>query len=443
MTGRVAAYFEARRLAAAGGWRRTDALVRAVSCGLGLLLVGLVLHRLELVLLGLPLVLGLLLTAPPSGTPSITARPLREDPDVDREEVVAVTVDAGEGAVFTAVRMPVLNRPDTGPVHLVPATATEVRTRMVWHTWGEATYLRPDHLFASHDGLYVYGPVVGESARHTVLPPVEALPPGPLPPRAAGLVGAHRSARPGDGTELRDIRPFRPGDRLRRIDWRVSLRAEAAGTRSLHVREHHAEADADLLLALDTRLDVGPLVGEWNTAPTDAQVRPGGSLDLGVRAVSTLAATFLRHGDRVGLIDLGHPRAGVHLGSGHRQLQRIRHQLVHATRGSTVEDPVLNHALVPKGATLVVLSPFLDDRLVEQTTRLARTGRLVVAVDLLPADLTPDATTPWGDAVLAVLRAEHRLRRNALTAHGVLVRTWSTSAEIATLLRAARRRRTA
>ncbi len=448
---RAAAWFRGRGAARTEGWRRTDALVRAVVCGLGLMVVGLVVHRVELVLIGLPLVIGLLLAKPPAGTPRVVTRPAPEfvDPghDAGHDRTAAVTVTPGEGAVFAALRMPLSETPGVGPVHLLPATSGEVRTRLGWNVWGHGIYLRPDYLFASHDGLHVFGPVVGVTAHRTVLPPIEPLPPGPLPPRAAGLVGAHRSARPGDGMELRDVRPFQSGDRLRRIDWRVSLRAAAAvdgtlGPGTLHVRERHAEADADLLLALDTRLDVAAAVAEWNARPAGSDVRQGGSLDTGVRAAGSLAAAFLRHGDRVGLVDLGHPRAGVPVGSGRRQLDRIRHQLVHAARGVAGSgDPVLNQAQVPPGATVVVLSPFLDDQLVELVLRVARRGRLVVAVDLLPAGLEPDTSTPWGPAVLSVLRAEHRVRLRALEEHGVLVVPWDGGGQVAALLRLARRRR--
>jgi uncharacterized protein (DUF58 family) len=247
--------------------------------------------------------------------------------------------------------------------------------------------------------------------------------------------------------ELRDIRPFQAGDRLRRVDWRVTLRASAAtgglltpGT--LHVRERHAEADADLILALDTRLDVGREVVEWNVRPVGADVRQGGSLDLGVRAASSMAAAYLRHGDRVGLIDLGHPRGGVPAGPGRRQLQRIRHQLVHAAhRVAGSGDPVLSDAQVPPGATVVVLSPFLDDPLVDLTVRLTRRGRLVLAVDLLPTELVPDGTTPWGVPVLSIVRAEHRMRLRALEAHGVVVVPWDGGGQVAAVLRRVRGRR--
>jgi uncharacterized protein (DUF58 family) len=440
-------WFRARRAVRTQGWRRTDALVRAVVCGLGLVTVGLLFHRLELVLIGLPLVIGLLLAPAPAGEPTVVSRPHAETVDAAMDATVAVTVAPGEGAAFVALRMPMPTTPGTGPVHLLPAVEGEVRTKVTWQAWGHNVYLRPDYLFAGQDGLYMFGPVVGVTAHHIVLPPIDPLLPGPLPPRAAGLVGAHRSARPGDGMELRDIRPFRSGDRLRRVDWRVSLRAAAAsdGTLApgvLHVRERHAEADADLVLALDTRLDVGLSVEQWNARPVGADVRPGGSLDVGVRAASSLAATFLRHGDRVGLIDLGHPRGGVPVGSGRRQLQRIRHQLVHsARRVAGSGDPVLSPAQIPTGATVMVLSPFLDDELVGLVTRLARRGGLIVAVDLLPANLSPDRTTPWGPSVVSILRAEHQVRIRALEEHGVVVLTWASGLPIGALLRTARRRR--
>jgi len=72
---RAYAWFTARRAARTEGWRRTDAQARAVICGLGLLVVGMVLHRLELVLIGMPLAIGLLLTTPPTGKPSVVAEP--------------------------------------------------------------------------------------------------------------------------------------------------------------------------------------------------------------------------------------------------------------------------------------------------------------------------------------------------------------------------------
>ena len=49
-------------------------------------------------------------------------------------------------------------------------------------------------------------------------------------PPSDGLVGLHRSARAGEGNEFAGIRPFRAGDRMRRINWPRSVRTgEPAG----------------------------------------------------------------------------------------------------------------------------------------------------------------------------------------------------------------------
>ncbi|MPZ83128.1 MAG: DUF58 domain-containing protein [Actinophytocola sp.] len=442
---RARRWFLGRREVRSHGWRRTDALLRAVACGFGLAVAGVALHRLELLLVGLPLLVSMMLVSPPTGRPKVREVKLADTVEADLRSRVTVSMEPGEGAAIAALRMPVASRSGVGPVHLLPAVTGEVHAVIRWNTWGLSNYLRPDHLMASHDGLYVLGPVVGRTTNHTVLPPIDPLRAAPLPPRAAGLVGAHRSARPGDGMELRDIRPFQSGDRLRRVDWRVSLRAAAASggelvPGTLHVRERHAEADADLLLALDTTLDVGRRIADWAEVEVGAAARVGGSLDTGVRAVSSLAATFLRQGDRVGLIDIGQPRGGVSAGSGRRQLQRIRHSLVlSAQRVSGAGEPVLRTAQVPPGATVVILSPFLDDKLVELTVRAARRGNLVIAVDVLPPDLVPDEETPWGEAVRAIVVAEQRVRLAVLGEHGVPVVRWA-DGTLGTVLQSARRR---
>jgi uncharacterized protein (DUF58 family) len=428
------------------GWRRTDALVRAVGCGFGLIVAGVLLHRLELLLVGAPLLISALITAAPSGEPDVRAVTDAGTVESGGTSTLTVEVEPGEGAELTALRMPVTGRSGVGPVHLLPAVRGEVRARIRWERWGQTDYLRPDHLFASHDGLHVFGPVVGRTASHIVLPPVEPLPAAPLPPRAAGLVGTHRSARAGDGMELRDIRPFQHGDRLRRVDWRVSLRAAAAGggtlvPSTLYVRERHAEADADLLLVLDTTLVVGTDIGLWADPDRPTEALAGSSIDQGMRAATSLAAAFLRQGDRVGVVDLGNPRGGVPVGSGRRQLQRIRYSLVRsAQQAGGTNPPVLRAAQVPLGATVVVLSPFLEDRLVDLTVGAMRRGNLVLALDLMPGELVANRATPWGDAVRDILLAEQRMRLAVLAEHGVLTARWDDSATLGALLRSARRR---
>ncbi|MFI9011921.1 DUF58 domain-containing protein [Actinosynnema sp. NPDC053489] len=439
-------------------WHPTDALVRGLVLGLGMVVLGALAHEVALVFLGAPLLVSTLLAlvTPVGGTPVVRVRGLPRTGEVGAAKSV-VEVEPGPGAEVLAIRLPGVGE-GIGPVHLLPAAAREIEVVLRRDAWGEGVDLRPDHLVAGPDALFVHGPVTAPERGRVILPPVEALPAGLLPARAVGLVGAHRARRPGDSVELRDIRAFQPGDRLRRIDWRVSLRVAAAGAEgtNLHVREHHAEADADVVLALDTRLDVGAELGEWATparpvagrapgrslgdwslASRGTTVRPGGSLDVAVRAAASLAAGYLRQGDRVALVDLGRPQLGARAGAGRRQLLRLRNQLVVCARSAGwAQRPVLRPEQVPHGALVVVLSPFLDAEVVELAVHAARRGNLVLAVDVLPSALRADRETPWGEAALRVIRLEHDVRLEAMRQHGVAVLPWG--APVAGVLRAAR-----
>ncbi|MFJ6669735.1 DUF58 domain-containing protein [Actinosynnema sp. NPDC091369] len=453
---------ERLRAAFTGGrgahWHPTDALVRGLVLGVGMVVLGGVLHEVELVLFGAPLLLSTLLAlvTPVVGTPEVRVRGLPRTGEVGAAKSV-VEVDPGLGAEVLAIRLPGVGE-GIGSVHLLSGQAREIEVVLRRDAWGEGVDLRPDHLVAGPDALFVHGPVTAAERGRVILPPVEALPAGLLPARAVGLVGAHRARRPGDSVELRDIRAFQPGDRLRRIDWRVSLRASAGAAEgtNLHVREHHAEADADVVLALDTRLDVGAelgdwsvpakvasgrspgrSLGEWSLASRGTTVRPAGSLDLAVRAAASLAAGYLRQGDRVGLVDLGRPQLGARPGAGRRQLLRLRNQLVVCARSAGwAQRPVLRPEQVPHGALVVVLSPFLDAEVVELAVHAARRGNLVLAVDVLPSPLRADPATPWGESALQVIRLEHDVRLEAMRQHGVAVVPWG--APIGGVLRAAR-----
>jgi uncharacterized protein (DUF58 family) len=401
-------------------WHATDALVRGVVLGVGMVVLGGLLHRVELVLFGAPLLLSTLiaLATTVGGAPSVRVRGLPRTGEIGAARSV-VEIDPGAGAEVVAIRLPVA-RPGPGPVHLLPASAREVEVVLRRDAWGEGVDLRPDHLVAGPDALLVHGPVSAAERGRVILPPVHHLPAGLLPARAMGLVGAHRARRPGDSVELRDIRSFQPGDRLRRIDWRVSLRAG-----NLHVREHHAEADADVVLALDTRVDVGSDVADWAVSVPGVTTRPDGSLDLAVRAAASLAAGYLRQGDRVSLVDLGRPQLGVRAGVGRRQLLRVRNQLVVCARSAGwAAKPVLTPQQVPHGALVVVLSPFLDGEVVELAVHAARRGNVVLAVDVLPEVLRADGESPWGAGALRVISLEHEVRLEAMRRHGVAVVAW-------------------
>ena len=125
--------------------------------------------------------------------------------------------------------------------------------------------------------------------------------PGPLPDallralevsigrRMEGLLaGDYRSTLLGDGTELAQVRPYIPGDDVRRIDWNVTARTDLT-----HVRVHLAERVLVTWLVLDTSASM-----EFGTADRrKADVAEGVAIAVGHVAT--------RRGNRLGLVTFG------------------------------------------------------------------------------------------------------------------------------------------
>ena len=108
------------------------------------------------------------------------------------------------------------------------------------------------------------------------------------------LAGDYRSALHGDGTELVQVRPYVPGDDVRRMDWNVTAR-----TGEPHVRVHLAERVLVTWLLLDTSPSM-----QFGTADRrKADVAEGVAIAVGHVAT--------RRGNRLGLVTFGdaQPRA--------------------------------------------------------------------------------------------------------------------------------------
>ena len=106
------------------------------------------------------------------------------------------------------------------------------------------------------------------------------------------LAGDARSSRIGEGTELEQVRPYHPGDDVRRIDWSATAR-----TGEPHVRVHVAERAIVAWLLLDA----SPSMAFGTALRRKADVAAGASLALG-----HLAA---RRGNRLGVVAFGGPTA--------------------------------------------------------------------------------------------------------------------------------------
>jgi uncharacterized protein (DUF58 family) len=102
------------------------------------------------------------------------------------------------------------------------------------------------------------------------------------------LPGEHRSAARGIGTELSTIRPYQPGDDVRRIDWNVTARTNEA-----HVRVDMAERTLTTWLVLDA----SPSMGFGTAQRRKWDVAEGVAL-----AIGHLAS---RRGGRLGVLTYG------------------------------------------------------------------------------------------------------------------------------------------
>jgi uncharacterized protein (DUF58 family) len=262
---------------------------------------------------------------------------------------------------------------------------------------------------------YRWGPILERGSEMSVLPSSAPFDSAAEAPQPLGLVGANRSRRTGGGAEFAGIRPFHAGDRLRRINWRVSLR-----TGELHVVTSPAEEDSGVLLVVDAIADFGRSGGVDGAAS---------SLDVTMRAASALAEHFVRNGDRVALRVIGGHGEQVGSGSGLRHLRRILGRLAGVRGARLREDAVERLQLrATAGTVVIVLSPLLSEVVGTATATLQRRGLPVLVVDTLPDQV--GALAPAGtDALVADLawrlrRTEREQVLNALAREGCPVVAW-------------------
>lgn len=406
--------------AAPRGWTTTPALAAAVAAGVALLGLGLVAGRADVALLGAPLVLAGAWAHRGRPSAEVTARLVADDGPVLAGDVAArldVTVPGDVPLVHLRVAAP--GHHDTevvlagGEDRAVPLRLRTVRT-------GPQETFRADLRAYGDGGAWDQAPTTVSGRRRLVLPGTRPLGRVPLPDRLRGLTGPHTSRRLGDGDELRDVHPFQPGDRTRRIDWRATAR-RSPDLATLHVRRTLAQAEATAVLVLDSRDDVGPDLRTWRGS-TEPRVDEPTSLDLARNAAASVARALVDAGDRVGLDDLATRRRPLPPAGGRRHLRRLLHglALAHPVGAPAVR---VRPPQVPADAVVYLFTTVLDDEPVRLAREWRETGHRVVLVDVLPA-VRPVAETHMHLAWrISSLERENRLA--ALGRLGVPVVRWA------------------
>ncbi|WP_435829878.1 DUF58 domain-containing protein [Micromonospora costi] len=434
---------------AATGWVPTRALGRAVLLAGLLLVAGVVLGRIDLVVLAAPFALGTAyaLRRRPTALPQVwvdtddghlveggemAGTVVVGNPDVVDYEVAVVRARVSPwlrveraglaGGAATAQRS-AADRPFVTSVPVAAAVDLELSGTAL--RWGRHPIGPAGARVATAGGLLVSRAVLAEPVRLPVYPKTEPFEAVEAMPRAAGLVGAHHSRRPGEGGELAGVRIFAPGDRLRRIDWRVSLRA-----RQLHVAATLSDRDAEVVVLLDVLAEAGRSGGVDGAASV---------LDTTVRAAAAIAEHYLHRGDRVSLLEYGPAARRLRPATGRRQYLTVLEWLldvrVAASGPDEPYDQVFGPQLLAADALVVVLTPLLDERSAQMLARLARSGRFVVAVDTLPADLGPPKDRGWSEVAYRLWRLDRDTMVAQLREHGVPVVGWAGAGSLDQVLR--------
>jgi uncharacterized protein (DUF58 family) len=415
-------------------WQPTKAFGRAVLvCGVLLLLAAL-LGRFDLVVLAAPVALGAAygLIRRPGRLPTVEL----STSDAVAVEGAPVDLTLGAGNPERAGYDLMLVRLRTSPwVRLrhgdrpyvattAPGMIVEIELDGRTHRWGRHAVGPASAHAVACGGLLVSAQVAADPLLLDVYPETERFAADEAMPRAAGLVGGHRSRRPGEGGELAGVRPFGPGDRLRRIDWRVSLR-----TRELHVAATLSDRDAEVLLLLDVLHDAGRSGGVGGAAS---------ALDTTVRAAAGVAEHYLTRGDRVSMLEYGARARWLRPASGRRQYLVVLQWLLDVAPSDTSYEPsagAFGTHLIPSHALIIVLSPLLDPRTAAMLARLARSGRFVIAVDTLGSAQVELPDVPYMAVAQRFWTLERENLIGQLREHGVPVVPWAGAGSLDAVLR--------
>lgn len=413
-------------------WVPTRALRRAVAMLLVLLIAGAVLGRIDLVVVAAPFAIG-------------AAWGLSRRPRLLPTAALDVRGDvAGEGGLITG-RIAIDN-PDRAPLTSVTVrshrsewlrfergTGTYVTTvyggggtDVLLHgralRWGRHRIGPVDVRAYAADGLMRSRPIRVPGHPVRIYPTTQPFDASDAMPKAAGIAGTHRSRRPGEGGELSGVRPFQPGDRLRRVDWRVSLR-----NRELYVNATLSERDAEVVLVLDVLHEAG-------------RSRPGrpSVLDTVVRAGAAVAEHYLHRGDRVSALEFGPSMRHLRSATGHRQYLTMLEWLLDVrvvASGAAPTSRLLSHRVLPPNALVLVLTPLLDEASSAVLATMARSGRFVLAVDCLPPGVRPDRSSEWTDLAYRLWLMERENLMGRLREVGVPVVPWRGTGSLDEVLR--------
>lgn len=257
------------------------------------------------------------------------------------------------------------------------------------------------------DGMIVFDQYIELAAAVRVLPSARRLDRLLEPRRPRVAAGAHVANVRGPGTDLAELRPYAPGDRLRDLSWSASARSDQPW-----VVVRHPERTGTVVLLLDGFVEVGA---------------PPGSLDRAARVVWSVARHHLDAGDRVGLLAAGAVPAWLPPTAGRRARWQVLDTLL--TIGSAVSGQapsatgrarhVVRDVGVPADAFIVGVSPLQSDAFVSAVVHHVRLGRPTVVIGVETADLLAPPADEVERAARRLWQLDAEVRRASLSRAGV------------------------
>jgi uncharacterized protein (DUF58 family) len=401
----------------------------AVLAGLGLL-AALATGRPELAALAAPfaavLVVGLSLAEEPDVEATV---------EIERERQVQGGSVAAELALRSGrplARLEVLldlpyglvdESPNPQLLSLRRGEARTTKHRLRCERWGgyvpDALVLRVQDRF----GLVVHERTIAGHRPLKVFPHGESLRRLLRPLDTQAFVGSQVPRSRGEGIEFADLRPFEPGDRVRRVNWRATARRGTPW-----VTETHPERNADVVVFLDTFLE--------------ARLGGEGTLDQAVSGAASLVRHYLAERDRVGLVAFGGMLNWLTAASGVVQLYRVLDSLLDAGIYPSYawrDLDLIPRRTLPSKALVLALSPLLDERAVRALLDLRARGFDLVVIEVSPVPFAP----PGGRALDELAWRLWLLRRDALRSRyrrlGVPVAEWRAGEPLEATLEEVRR----
>jgi uncharacterized protein (DUF58 family) len=317
----------------------------------------------------------------------------------------------------------VAETPNPQLISLAADERREIDVTLRCERWG--AYLVGDVLLRSQDpfGLLVHEWTIERKRPLKIYPHGEALRRLLRPLDTQAFAGNQVPRARGEGIEFADLRPFEPGDRVRRINWRATARRGEPW-----VTETHPERNSDVVIFLDTFLE--------------ARLVDESTLDQAVGAAASLAREYLGEKDRVGLVAFGGVLNWLTVSSGVVQLYRVLDSLLDAEiflSYAWKDIDLLPVRTLPPKALVLALSPLLDERAVRALLDLRARGFDLAVMEISPVPFA----APGGRRLDELAWRLWLLRREALRSRylrlGVPVVEWREGVPLQAALEEVRR----